>query len=264
MLILRRDQYSVVLPISDIWPHIYFLFHKEPFKKPGWVANFKSHRDVPWIKAAAAIIEKIPTKSRIEIWADRIQFTAIIGSFILALRSHTLFSPTRSWRWTGWRNYYISPWHSWIITMITVEALDRQFGISSSLWTSLAASRSETHFTKGIWAHNWNLLKLQAIVLWNSTIPSGQTFYLYRDSWASERYAKFWPVEISIFQARATHMFARFWLWAHLPFVKWWPNKTAQDGESSKRHKKILLRIEPTRSIITHLLLAVYLILSQK
>ena len=60
------------------------------------------------MKAAAAIIAKIPTESRIEIRTDRIQVTAIIGSLPPALRSLTLCPATRSWRRAGGRNGYIS------------------------------------------------------------------------------------------------------------------------------------------------------------
>ena len=124
---------SVFCVTINIWyiATYIFSFHKEPFKKPSWVAIFKSNRDVPWIKAAAAIIATISPKAAFKF--ERIVF-----------RSLPLKYPCY-WYWNRSRcvlacnlddgpgkRIVISPWFSWLTTVISVEAFDKQFGIISS------------------------------------------------------------------------------------------------------------------------------------
>ena len=61
--------------------------------------------------------------------------------------------------------------------------------------------RPGTHFTKSVWANNWNFVKN---IFFHSNYPIRSQTYTCHDSWAVVTCAKLWPDLIIIFKVRAT------------------------------------------------------------
>ena len=88
--------------------------------------------------------------------------------------------------------------------------------VSHTIWNRVPG----THFTNGLWAHTWNLVKIHvALILIKRVIPTGHNFCTCHDSSAVVACAKLWPVLIIISRIRATYVFTIFRLWMNKPFV---------------------------------------------
>ena len=71
-----------------------------------------------------------------------------------------------------------------------------------------------THFTNGLWAHEWNLVKIIFVLIFDSIIQSSNNF-------AYVMTAKLWPVWVIILHVKSIHISMRFGSSAHKAFVKW-------------------------------------------
>ena len=78
-----------------------------------------------------------------------------------------------------------------------------------------------THFTKALWAYNWNLVKIIFPVILILEIQSCNSFAHVKTaelSWHVQN----WDIILLSFTILEQHIFLiRFWLWALKPFVKW-------------------------------------------
>ena len=73
----------------------------------------------------------------------------------------------------------------------------------------------EAHFTKILWAHNWNLVTIDFCSNLDSYVAMRSQFCTCHDSSAVVACAKLWLHWATNFHARSTLFFTRFGLWAH-------------------------------------------------
>ena len=231
---------SVLCVIINIWyvTTYIFLFHEDPFKKPGWVANFKSDRDVPWLKAAAAIIATISPKAAFKF--ERIVF-----------RSLPLKHPCH-WYWDrsrcvlpsnlddetgeGMVIMVISPWFSWVTTMISVEAFDRQFGISSS-WEPASLPVDLRHISQTVYELLFEIFWIFNLLLIRIQWPHQVKIWLMSRQLNCREMCRFVAWRDKHFHTKVIHILPH-WLWIHKLFVKSFPDTSTKVGKGSNRHKK--------------------------
>ena len=75
------------------------------------------------------------------------------------------------------------------------------------------------YFRKGLWNHNWNVVKIIFALTIYFIVPIRSHIYTCHDSWAVVACAHSWPDWIII----ATYIFRTFIFSAHKSFVKWIP-----------------------------------------
>ena len=76
------------------------------------------------------------------------------------------------------------------------------------------------HWVK--WVNDWNLAKILFALIMILMIKKCNQFCTCHDS-LLVACAQCWHDVINIFQSKTTCIFSKFWLWAHKPFVKWFP-----------------------------------------
>ena len=101
-----------------------------------------------------------------------------------------------------------------------------------SVSTVSTMSGPEAHSTKGLRAHNWNLMQIIIVVIMIMIIQSGHNFAHVTTAQLLWHVQKLWPDWIIIFKVRTACIFTRFGIWAHTHFMKWlWCHQQGQQWQ---------------------------------